>query len=345
MDVALFDYELPVDRIAQEPAQPRDASRLLVLDRQRQAWEDTRFSELPRWLRAGDCLVVNETRVMPARLLGTLEGDGRAAELLMLRPLGAARWEAMVRPGKRCAVGARVALAGGAAHATVLERRAEGVRVVEIDAPWPVDELMERHGLPPLPPYIERHDSPKPEDRERYQTVYAATRGSVAAPTAGLHFTHRLLDRLAAAGVELHRLTLHVGPGTFRPMRAARVEDHRLEAEEVDVPAATAEAVNRARADGRRVIAVGTTTTRSLEWAADASGRVAARRGAADLFIVPGCRFRVIDALVTNFHLPRSTLLLLVSAFAGRELALRAYAHAVASGYRFYSYGDAMLIL
>ena len=263
----------------------------------------------------------------------------------MLRALDGMRWEALVRPGKRCGVGARVTLASGAAHVTVLEHRGHGARVVEVDAPWPVDELLERHGLPPLPPYIERHDAPKPEDRERYQTVYAAAKGSVAAPTAGLHFTPMLLERLGSAGVELHRLTLHVGPGTFRPIIVSRVEEHRLEGEIAEVPAATAEAVNRAKAEGRRVVAVGTTTTRTLEWAADDAGRVRERRGEADLFIHPGHRFRIVDALVTNFHLPRSTLLLLVTAFAGREVILRAYAHAVASGYRFYSYGDAMLIL
>jgi S-adenosylmethionine:tRNA ribosyltransferase-isomerase len=345
MDVSLFDYDLPVERIAQEPAEPRDASKLLVLDRARGGWDDARFSDLPRWLRAGDCLVVNESRVIPARLLGSLDGSGRAVELLMLRALDGMRWEALVRPGKRCGVGARVTLASGAAHVTVLEHRGHGARVVEVDAPWPVDELLERHGLPPLPPYIERHDVPKPEDRERYQTVYAAAKGSVAAPTAGLHFTPVLLERLGSAGVELHRLTLHVGPGTFRPIIVSRVEEHRLEGEIAEVPAATAEAVNRAKAEGRRVVAVGTTTTRTLEWAADDAGRVRERRGEADLFIHPGHRFRIVDALVTNFHLPRSTLLLLVTAFAGREVILRAYAHAVASGYRFYSYGDAMLIL
>jgi S-adenosylmethionine:tRNA ribosyltransferase-isomerase len=345
MDVSLFDYDLPAERIAQEPAEPRDASRLLALDRAQAGWEDARFSDLPRWLRAGDCVVVNDSRVIPARLLGSLDGSGWAVELLMLRALEGRRWEALVRPGKRCGVGARVALASGAAHATVLEHRAHGARVVEIEAPWPVDELLERHGLPPLPPYIERHDAPKPEDRERYQTVYARAKGSVAAPTAGLHFTPDLLERLGSAGVELHRLTLHVGPGTFRPINVSRVEEHRLESEIAHVPAATAEAVNRAKAEGRRVIAVGTTTTRTLEWAADDSGLVRARRGEADLFIQPGHRFRIADALVTNFHLPRSTLLLLVSAFAGRELILKAYGHAVASGYRFYSYGDAMLIL
>jgi S-adenosylmethionine:tRNA ribosyltransferase-isomerase len=216
--------------------------------------------------------------------------------------------------------------------------------VLDIQAPGSVEELLERHGLPPLPPYILRHGAPKPEDRERYQTIYAREPGSVAAPTAGLHFTPALLERLAARGVEIHALTLHVGPGTFRPITAARVEDHRMEAEAVSIPATTAAAVTRARGEGRRVVAVGTTATRALEWAADPGGRVAPRSGAADLFIAPPYRFRVVDALLTNFHLPRSTLLVLVSALAGRDLVLAAYRHAVAAGYRFYSYGDAMLI-
>jgi len=345
MDVSLFNYDLPASLIAQEAAEPRDASQLLVLDRARETREDARFSDLPRWLRAGDCLVVNESRVIPARLLGVLEGEGRPAELLLLRPLDGGRWEALMRPGKRCGPGARVTLAGGAAVATVRESRAQGTRAVEVEAPWSVEELMERHGLPPLPPYIGRHSAPKPEDWERYQTVYATANGSVAAPTAGLHFTTDLLERLASAGVEIHRITLHVGAGTFRPIRASAVEQHRLEPERAQVPAATAEAVNRARAQGRRIVSVGTTTTRTLEWAADESGRIHARSGEAGLFILPGHRFRVVDALVTNFHLPRSTLLLLVSAFAGRDFVLDSYRHAVSAGYRFYSYGDAMLIL
>src|SRR3989449_3927399 len=300
MDLSLFDYELPQERIAQEPAEPRDASRLLVLDRGRPRWEDARFSDLPRWLRAGDCVVVNESRVIPARLLGLLEGEDTAVELLMVRALEGMRWEALVRPGRRLQVGARVSLAHGAARVTVLDRRDEGIRVVEIEAPWPVKELLERHGLPPLPPYIARHDAPKPEDWERYQTVYARPPGSIAAPTAGLHFTPALLERLAAAGVEIHPITLHVGPGTFRPIRTAAFEAHRVAPRTADVPAPTAVTVNRARAEGRRIIAVGTTSTRALEWAADAAGLVQARRGEADVFIYPGCRVRVVDALVTN---------------------------------------------
>jgi S-adenosylmethionine:tRNA ribosyltransferase-isomerase len=265
-------------------------------------------------------------------------------ELLLLRPVGDGRWESLVQPGRRCRVGARVELAGGAARAWIVGEAASGARVVEIEAPWPVRELLERHGLPPLPPYIARHDAPKPEDRERYQTVYARDDGSVAAPTAGLHFTPELLARLAARGIVAHYLTLHVGPGTFRPLRATRLDDHHMEAEPIEIPPATARAVSEAKRDGRRVVAVGTTTTRALEWAMGEDGRLREGAGAADLFIRPGHRFRAVDALITNFHLPRSTLLVLVAALAGRDLILDAYRHAVAARYRFYSYGDAMLI-
>jgi S-adenosylmethionine:tRNA ribosyltransferase-isomerase len=344
MDVSLFDYSLPAELIAQEPAEPRDASRLLVVDRARGAWEDRTFGDLPELLRAGDCLVANRSRVIPARLLGTAVEGGRPVELLLLRPVGEGRWEALVQPGRRCRMGARVELAGGAARALIVGEAATGARVVEIEGPWPVRELLERHGLPPLPPYITRHDAPKPEDRERYQTVYARDDGSVAAPTAGLHFTPELLARLADRGVAVHYLTLHVGPGTFRPLRATRLDEHRMEAEPIEIPEATARAVQEAKRDGRRVVAVGTTTTRALEWAMGEDGRLRAGAGAADLFIRPGHRFRAVDALITNFHLPRSTLLVLVAALARRDRILDAYRHAVAAGYRFYSYGDAMLI-
>jgi S-adenosylmethionine:tRNA ribosyltransferase-isomerase len=344
VDLALFDYSLPPELIAQEPAEPRDAARLLVVDRRGGTWTDRRFADLPALLRPGDCLVVNESRVLPARLLGSIEPDGGPAELLMLGPLSATCWEALARPARRCRLGATVAVGQGRVRARVVGLGERGLRRVEVESPWPVREALERFGLPPLPPYIARHDAPKPEDRERYQTVYARDEGSVAAPTAGLHFTHALLDRVAAAGVEVHPLTLHVGPATFRPIAAGLVDAHRLPPEAIVIPDATAAAVGRARRDGRRVVAVGTTTTRALESAADAAGGVRPGPGAADLFIRPGHVFRVVDALVTNFHLPRSTLLVLVSAFAGRELILAAYRHAVGEGYRFYSYGDAMLI-
>ena len=343
MDVALFDYELPPALIAQEPAEPRDASRLLVLDRAGDARADHRFGDLPALLRAGDCLVVNESRVVPARLLAA-DAAGRPVELVLVRSLPDGRWEAIVRPGRRCRVGAVLAVAGGAARATVVEARPDGLRRLIFAAPAGVRDLLDRHGVPPLPPYIARHQAPKPEDRVRYQTVYAREEGSIAAPTAGLHFTADLLDRLRQADVEVRALSLHVGVGTFRPLRGTDVETHRILAEDVAISDETADAVNRARSSGRRVVAVGTTTTRALEWAAGGSGRVRPGRGAADLFIYPGHRFQIVDALVTNFHLPRSTLLMLVAAFAGRERVLAAYRHAVAAGYRFYSYGDAMLV-
>jgi S-adenosylmethionine:tRNA ribosyltransferase-isomerase len=341
MDAKLFDYPLPPDRIAQYPAERRDASRLLVLDRSASRWEDRRFIDLPTLLRPGDCLVVNDSRVIPARLLGTLR-DGASVELLFLGEVGAGRWEVLVKPGRRSRVGATLLL--GEHRARVVGAGEAGRRVIEVEGVRSAGDFLERHGLPPLPPYIRRYAKPEAEDWERYQTVYGVPEGSVAAPTAGLHFTEELLGALRAGGVEVRPLTLHVGPGTFRPIRTARIEDHRMEAEQVEIPEVTAAAVNRAKAEGRRVIAVGTTTTRALESAADGE-RVRSGACVAEIFITPGHRFRLIDALLTNFHLPRSSLLVLVSAFAGRELILGAYRHAVNAGYRFYSYGDAMLIL
>ncbi len=301
--------------------------------------------DLDRVLRAGDCLVVNDTRVLPARLLGHIKDTGREAEVLLVRELESGEWDALARPGRHCRPGTVLMLADGRARATVTGLAEGGRRRLELDWPGSIGALMADHGLPPLPPYIRRYRKPEGQDWARYQTVYAARDGAVAAPTAGLHFTHDVLDHLAARGVQLHRLTLHVGPGTFRPVRVARVADHRVEAERYDVPAATALAVTLARRERRRVVAVGTTTVRALEGAACDDGSVAPRAGWTDLTITPGHRFRVVDALLTNFHLPRSSLLLLVAAFAGRERILSAYAHAVAAGFRFYSYGDAMLII
>ncbi len=341
MDAHLFDYELPPERIAQAPAARRDGARLLRIGRACGALEDRAFAELPELLRPGDCVVVNDSRVLAARVFAA-DARGRPVELLFLEPETGGRWTALVRPGRRCAPG--VELVAGRARLRVVAVGGDGARVIErLDGA--ITDLMETEGLPPLPPYIARHAKPEAEDRERYQTVYARTPGSVAAPTAGLHFTHAILERLRARGVEAHALTLHVGPATFRPIRVARVEEHALPPERVVLPPGVADAVNRARAEGRRVIAVGTTTARALEGAADADGRVAPLDGAVALAITPGYRFRVLDGLLTNFHLPRSSLLVLVAAFAGREAILRAYAHAVRAGYRFYSYGDATLIL
>lgn len=353
-----FDYELPETLIAQEPATPRDASRLLVLPRDGGPPAHRAFRDLAEHLAPGDCLVLNDSRVAPARLVGRRAGGGRA-EALLVQPLGGGAWRALVRPAARLGPGRRIDCGVGPdgrplLSLTVRERLDGGEAVVTLapasgadvgtDPPAPADVagLLRRLGRLPLPPYIRRD----PTDPERYQTVYAREEGSVAAPTAGLHFTEGLLAALAARGVTAVFVTLHVGPGTFRPVRAARVEDHRLHAEPYRVPPETAAAVSAARARGGRVIAVGTTVARTLEAAAQASGgTVAPGSGRTDLFIRPGFRFRVVDGLLTNFHLPRSTLLMLVCAFAGRERVLAAYAEAVRLGYRFYSFGDAMLIL
>jgi S-adenosylmethionine:tRNA ribosyltransferase-isomerase len=344
MDIAEFDYELPPEAIAQEPLPERDASRLLVLDRQAGRLRHQRFRDLPELLAPGDLLVVNRSRVFPARLLGHRVGGGKA-EILLLRRLDEGCWEALVRPGRRLRPGHQVQV--GAELTVRIESEAfgaEGRRRVSLLVPAEEEAArIDRTGHVPLPPYIRRED--RPADRDRYQTVFARESGSVAAPTAGLHFTPDLLCRLEARGIQRAEVLLHVGPGTFRPVRAARVEDHRLEAEPYCIPAETAAALAATRRRGRRVVAVGTTTTRALEASAARHGEVVPETADADLVIVPGFRFRAVDAVVTNFHLPRSSLLLLVSAFAGREAVLAAYGDAIRAGYRFYSYGDAMLIL
>ncbi|MFQ5829297.1 MAG: tRNA preQ1(34) S-adenosylmethionine ribosyltransferase-isomerase QueA [Candidatus Methylomirabilia bacterium] len=342
MDVTPFDYCLPPDRIAQYPAERREASRLLVLDRASGRWEDRVFADLPGLLQGGDCLVLNDSRVIPARFHGQL-GSGKAVECLFLREVRPHRWEILAKPAKHARVGSEILLGQG--RARIVQAGALGRRVIDVEGVPAVRDFLERHGLPPLPPYIAHYAKPGAEDWERYQTVYARHEGSVAAPTAGLHFTPALLEELRVRGVEVHALTLHVGPGSFRPIRADRVEAHVMEEEEAMVPEAVGQAVNRARDEGRRVLAVGTTVVRALESAARQDGRVRAFSGPTSLFIVPGYRFKIVDGLITNFHLPRSTHLLLVSAFAGRERILAAYRHAVDVGYRFYSYGDAVLLL
>jgi S-adenosylmethionine:tRNA ribosyltransferase-isomerase len=340
----LFDYRLPPARIAQEPAEPRDAARLLVLDRSTGGYRDGHVRDVGALLRPGDCLVVNDTRVVPARLLGEIGGTGRPAEVLLVREQPGGEWEALVRPARHCPPATVLILADGRARAVVTGTGDAGRRRLRLEWPGTVADLLAAHGLPPLPPYIRRYRKPDGEDERRYQTVYAARDGAVAAPTAGLHFTPELLDALRAGGIEIQALTLHVGPGTFRPVRVARVSDHRMEPEAYEVSEAVSRGVTAARRERRRVVAVGTTTVRALESAAAAEGSLSPGAGWTDLTITPGYRFRVVDALLTNFHLPRSSLLLLVAAFAGRERILAAYHHAIAAGYRFYSYGDAMLI-
>jgi S-adenosylmethionine:tRNA ribosyltransferase-isomerase len=336
-----FDYDLPEGRIASRPVEPRDAARMLVLPRGG-GLEDRVVSDLPSLLEPGDLLVVNDTRVVPARLAARRADTGGEVEVLLLRAEAGRVWRALLGPARRMHEGVRLLLAPGAACAVVAEHDG-GERSLEFEGEEPVLAIAERLGATPLPPYIRRAADAR--DRTDYQTVYARVPGAVAAPTAGLHLTPALLERLRGAGVGVAALTLHVGPGTFRPVVVEDVERHRMDAEAYEVPASTAEAVERAHAAGRRVVAVGTTTVRALESAATARGRVAAASGWTDRFVRPGHEFRAVTALLTNFHLPRSTLLMLVSALAGRERVLDAYAHAVRSGYRFYSYGDAMLVL
>jgi len=343
MDVRAFDFELPSELIAQEPSADRGAARLLCLNRDTGALDHATVASLPQRLAPGDLVVVNDTRVFPARLLGHRVPSGGAVECLLISRIEGDTWEALMHPGQKLRSGGRVAF--GRIQGEVLERRFFGRRVIRLwtDDGSPVDAAVDAIGHVPLPPYIKRDDSAA--DRDRYQTVFARARGSVAAPTAGLHFNPALLDALAARGVDIARITLHVGYGTFQPVRVERVEDHRLEPERYAISETAATAINAALDAGRRVVAVGTTTTRTLEAVAAAhGGRLVAGGGATDLFIYPGFEFKVIRGLLTNFHLPQSSLLMLVSAFATRENVLRAYAEAVSRRYRFYSYGDAMLI-
>ena len=342
-----FDYDLPAGLIAQEPAAERDAARLLCLDRRDGACRHGQVSDLPPLMAAGDVLVVNDTRVFPARLRGRREPSGGEVECLLLGRLDGECWDALVHPGRKLRPGTEAVFEGGGCrlHLEVLERHFHGRRTIRLTAPagQDVDRAVDAIGEVPIPPYLKR--PVQGGDEERYQTVFAAVRGSVAAPTAGLHFTPRLMERLRERGLEWHPITLHVGYGTFEPVRTESVERHRLASERFAIPERTAEAVNRARADGRRIVAVGTTTTRALEAAVRVGeGRIRPGAGSTDLYIYPGFRFEVVSALLTNFHLPRSSLLLLVCAFAGRDRILAAYRAAVRHGYRFYSYGDAMLI-
>jgi S-adenosylmethionine:tRNA ribosyltransferase-isomerase len=350
-----FDFELPPELIAQEPAADRGSARLLCLDRTGGAIRHRSVAGLPELLHPGDVLVVNNTRVFPARLLGRRFPGGGKVECLLIgrveeqpaaEPGDGELWEALMHPGQRLRAGTRVCFDGAhTLEGEVLELRFHGRRIVRL---WtkdttPVDAAIDAIGHVPLPPYVKRPD--RPDDRERYQTVFARERGSVAAPTAGLHLSPSLLRQLVARGVELVEITLHVGYGTFQPIRVDRVESHRLHGERYEVGAPAAVSLNRALDQGRRIVAVGTTTTRTVEAVALANGgRVAAGRGSTDLFIYPGFRFQVVGGLLTNFHLPQSSLLMLVCAFAGRERVLDAYRAAIAERYRFYSYGDAMLV-
>lgn len=334
-----FSFDLPKELIAQTPLERRDASRLLCLDKNSGAVEHRHFYELPELLRPGDCLVMNDSRVLPARLIGTRESGG-AVEVLLLRDLGGGRWECLVRPGKKVRPGAELSFGGGVLTATVAGVTAGGNRLIDFRYDGIFLEILERLGRTPLPPYIRE----ELEDGERYQTVYAREPGSAAAPTAGLHFTNELLEKIADRGVKLAFLTLHVGLGTFRPVQTEDIEAHEMHAEFCVVPEETAKLVTKTKRGGGRVVAVGTTSCRTLESFAKEDGSLEASCGWTDIFIYPGYRFKCVDALITNFHLPESSLIMLVSALAGRENILNAYETAVRERYRFFSFGDAMFI-
>jgi S-adenosylmethionine:tRNA ribosyltransferase-isomerase len=342
MPTSAFDYELPARLIAQHPSPQRDQSRLMVLDRAAGTIEHRRFSDIVEYIPPGDALVLNETRVFPARLLGTRAGGGEA-EVLLLRPLADANeWEALVRPGARLRAGKRVVVADDFAI-DIVDVLPDGNRVVRLHADGDVAQAIDRYGKIPLPPYMER--AADDEDRERYQTVYARERGSVAAPTAGLHFTAPLLQQIEQNNVRVIKVLLHVGVGTFRPVEVEDPAQHVMHHEWYDVSQAAAQEINAVRQAGDDVWAVGTTVTRTLESVASDDGTMQAGSGSTNLFIRPGYRFKIVKHLLTNFHLPRSTLLMLVSALGGHELVMRAYREAVEREYRFYSYGDAMVIL
>ncbi len=340
-----FNFELPPELIAQTPIEQRDASRLLVLDKETGAYVHRRFYQLPELLRPGDCLIMNDSRVLPARLLGSrVRSDGTlggACEVLLLTDRGDGVWECLVRPGRKLRTGARVSFGGAGELTAEITGEAEGGgRLVRFFYEGIFLEVLERLGRMPLPPYIKA----ELEDRERYQTVYSRVSGSAAAPTAGLHFTRELMGQIQAMGVEIGYVTLHVGLGTFRPVKEEEVTDHDMHSEYCEIPAETAALINRTKARGGRVICVGTTSCRTLESWAREDGHMEAESGWTKIFIYPGYRFKVMDALVTNFHLPESTLLMLVSALAGREHVLAAYEEAVRERYRFFSFGDAMFI-
>ena len=340
MKTSDFYYDLPQELIAQTPMEKRDGSRLMTLDRRTGETGHRHFYDLPSLLRPGDCLILNDSRVLPARLLGQRLPGGGACEVLLLTDRGENVWECLVRPGRKLRTGARMTFGDGSLTAEVVGEEADGNRLVRFAYEGIFLEVLERLGKMPLPPYIKEELL----DRERYQTVYSKVLGSAAAPTAGLHFTPELLEEIRARGVRIGCVTLHVGLGTFRPVKEEAIEDHDMHSEFCTVPPETAELINRTKAEGGRVICVGTTSCRTLESWAEEDGHMEPRSGWTNIYLYPGCRFKVMDGLVTNFHLPESTLIMLVSAFAGREAVLNAYREAVAERYRFFSFGDAMFI-
>lgn len=343
MDVALFDYDLPEELIAQYPIDKRDESRLMVLNRKDRSIIHSKFRNLPDFLSPGDLLVLNNTRVIPARLIGEKEGSKVKVEMLLLSQRGDALWEALVKRSSRLKAGTKVMFGGGEFTAIILDKTEFQTRLVQFESEAKLKELLKKYGRTPLPPYIKREGDIK--DMERYQTIYAKEEGSVAAPTAGLHFTEPLFASLRSKGIDIVEITLHIGLGTFQPVKVNKVENHKMHEEYFHISEEVSNKINQTRASGGRIIAVGTTVVRALESSVDDAGKIKPYKGFTNKFIYPGYTIRSIDGLITNFHLPRSTLLMLVSAFAGREYILEAYKEAIKERYRFYSYGDAMLIL
>ena len=340
MKTADFDYELPQELIAQDPLEQRDSSRLLILDKKTGERTHRIFHDIIDYLHEGDCLVINNTKVIPARLIGEREGTGGKVEVLLLKRKTDNVWETLVKPGKKARPGMRLSFGGGLLHAEVQEVVDEGNRLIRFEYEGIFEEILDQLGQMPLPPYITH----QLKDKNRYQTVYAKYEGSAAAPTAGLHFTEELLQKIQEKGVKIARVTLHVGLGTFRPVKVENVSEHHMHSEFFMIDEEAAEKINRAKETGHRVICVGTTSCRTVESAADENGHLEAKSGWTQIFIYPGYKFKVLDCLITNFHLPESTLIMLVSALAGREHVLAAYEEAVKERYRFFSFGDAMFI-
>lgn len=340
MNLKDFWYPLPKELIAQHPLERRDQSRLLVLDREKQTMTHRIFRDIQEYLQKGDCLVINNTRVIPARLLGQKEGTGGKIEFVLLKRLEDDVWEVILKPGRRAKPGSRFVFGDGRLRAEILRIADEGNRIVRFSYDGVFEEVLDQVGIMPLPPYITENL----DDKERYQTVYSKVDGSAAAPTAGLHFTQELLDRLKEKGVNVVEVTLHVGLGTFRPVKVENIAEHHMHKEFYSVSEQAAEAINRARENHQRVIAVGTTSVRVLETVADEEGMIRPGQGETDIFIYPGYKFKAVDALITNFHLPESTLMMLVCAFAGRDFIMQAYQEAIEQKYRFFSFGDAMFI-
>ncbi|AAM24413.1 S-adenosylmethionine:tRNA ribosyltransferase-isomerase [Caldanaerobacter subterraneus subsp. tengcongensis MB4] len=336
-----FYFDLPEELIAQEPLEDRASSRLMILDRRTGEIKHDIFKNITKYLKEGDCLVLNDTKVIPARLIGQREDSGGKVELLLLRRTSMNEWEVLVKPGKRAKVGKRVVFGNGELVAEIIDTTEAGGRIARFYYDGVFEEVLDRLGEMPVPPYIKK----KLKDKNRYQTVYAKYEGSAAAPTAGLHFTEELLDEIRNMGVKTVFITLHVGLGTFRPVKEEIIENHKMHEEFYIVTEEAAKAINEARKNGGRIIAVGTTSTRTLETVADESGYIHPKSGWTDIFIYPGYKFKAIDGMITNFHLPESTLIMMVSAFAGKENIMRAYKVAIENKYRFFSFGDAMLII